>query len=337
MHVEDPEMAYPWQRRAPKPLPLLPNPLTTVALRVWMRDARAMSEALRELIDIAGRHARGRRTATAIPRVSIGRSEVTTAPVAGVWGSGILFVLQGAKTVLIGDRALRYNPASYFIYTVETPTISQLVEASVARPYLAIGFTLDLQAVAALLVEHEPALGGDGFSTSPVNDDLLDALRRIMRLLDRPAEIPVLAAALERELLFRLLQGPQGGKLRQLARADGHLSHIGEVIAWIRTHCHQPIRVSDLAQIAHMSEAAFYRHFKAATAMSPIQYQKQIRLLEARHLLLAQPGTVASVAFAVGYESASQFSREYARQFGAPPGRDAARLSAAGEAAVEVI
>ncbi len=308
-----------------------------VARYVWMRDAGAMSEVLRELIDIAGRHARGRRTRTAIPRVSIGRSEATTAPLPGVWGSGILFVLQGAKTVLIGDRALRYNPASYFIYTVETPTISQIVEASAGRPYLAIGFTLDLQAVAALLVEHEPALGGDSFSTSPVNDELLDALRRMMRLLDRPAEIPVLAAMLEREMLFRLLQGPQGGKLSQLARADGHLARIGQAIAWIRTHCHQPVRVADLAEIAHMSSAAFYRHFRAATAMSPIQYQKQIRLLEARHLLVAQPGNVAQVAFAVGYESASQFSREYARQFGSPPARDAARLAAGGEAAVEVI
>ncbi|ESY66793.1 AraC family transcriptional regulator [Mesorhizobium sp. LNHC252B00] len=302
-----------------------------------MREADIMSEALQELIEIAGRHARGRRTTTAIPRVSIGRSEVATAPMAGVWGSGILFVLQGAKTVLIGDRTLRYSPASYFIYTVDTPTISQLVEASAKHPYLAIGFALDLQAVAALLVEHEPALGGDSFSTSPVNEDLLDALRRMMRLLDRPGEIPVLSAMLEREMLFRLLQGPQGAKLRQLARADGHLSRIGQAIAWIRAHCHQPVRVSDLAEIAHMSNAAFYRHFKAATAMSPIQYQKQIRLLEARQLLAAQPGNVASIAFAVGYESASQFSREYARQFGSPPARDAARLLAAGEATVEVL
>ncbi|MER8552404.1 AraC family transcriptional regulator [Mesorhizobium sp. M1217] len=297
-----------------------------------------MSEALQELIEIAGRHARGRRTRTAVPGVSIGRSEVATAPLPGVWGSGILFVLQGAKTVLIGSRALRYKPASYFIYTVETPTISQIVEASAARPYLAIGLTLDLQAVAALLVEHAPALGGYSFfSTTPVDDDLLDALRRMMRLLDRPAEIPVLATMLEREMLFRLLQGPQGGKLRELARADGHLSRIGRAIAWIRSHPHQPVRVGDLAEIAHMSSAAFYRHFKAATAMSPIQYQKQIRLLEARHLLIAQPGNVARVAFAVGYESASQFSREYARQFGSPPARDAARLLAEGETAIEVI
>ncbi|MER8975248.1 MULTISPECIES: AraC family transcriptional regulator [unclassified Mesorhizobium] len=296
-----------------------------------------MSEALQELIEIAGRHARGRRTRTAVPRVSIGRSEVATAPMPGVWGSGILFVLQGAKTVLIGDRALRYNPASYFIYTVETPTISQIIEASAARPYLAIGLTLDLQAVAALLVEHAPALSGDSFSTSPADDDLLDALRRMMRLLDRPAEIPVLATMIEREMLFRLLQGPQGGKLRELARADGYLSRIGRAIAWIRSHPHQPVRVGDLAEIARMSSAAFYRHFKAATAMSPIQYQKQIRLLEARHLLITQPGNVARVAFAVGYESASQFSREYARQFGSPPARDAARLSAEGETAIEVI
>ncbi|MER9051176.1 AraC family transcriptional regulator [Mesorhizobium sp. M0142] len=297
-----------------------------------------MNEALQELIEIAGRHARGRRTRTAVPRVSIGCSEVATAPLPGVWGSGILFVLQGAKTVLIGSRALRYKPASYFIYTVETPTISQIVEASAACPYLAIGLTLDLKAVAALLVEHAPALGGDSFfSTTPVDDDLLDALRRMMRLLDRPAEIPVLATMLEREMLFRLLQGPQGGKLRELARADGHLSRIGRAIAWIRSHPHQPVRVGDLAEIAHMSSAAFYRHFKAATAMSPIQYQKQIRLLEARHLLIAQPGNVARVAFAVGYESASQFSREYARQFGSPPARDAARLLAEGETAIEVI
>ncbi|TIX44215.1 MAG: AraC family transcriptional regulator, partial [Mesorhizobium sp.] len=184
-----------------------------------MRDAGAMSEALQELIEIASRHARGRQTRTAVPRISIGRSERATAPMPGVWGSGTLFVLQGAKTVLIGDRALRYNPASYFIYTVETPTISQIVDASAPRPYLAIGLTLDLQAVAALLVEHGPTLGGDSFSTSPVDDDLLDALRRMMRLLDRPAEIPVLATMLEREILFRLLQGPQGGKLRELARA----------------------------------------------------------------------------------------------------------------------
>ncbi len=287
-----------------------------------------MSEVLKELLEIAGRHAHGRRTKTAIPRVLISRSEALTPPLPGLCEPAALFVLQGVKSVLIGDRALRYDPASYFIYGVETPATGQIIEASTARPYLAIGYTIDIQAVAALLVEHEPAISGDGFSTYPLNDDLLDAWRRMMRLLDRPVEIPVLAAMLEREIIFRLLQGPQGEKLRLLARTDGHLCQIRRAISWIRAHYHQPIQVGHLAELAHMSNAAFHRHFKAATAMSPIQYQKQIRLLEARNLLIAKPGSTARVAFAVGYESASQFSREYARQFGTSPARDAARFSA---------
>ena len=320
-------------RRAPESLWILPNPLTPLRWPVLMRDADAMSEALEELVEIAGRHARGRRTRTAIPHVLISRSEAPTPPLPALCEPAALFVLQGAKSVLIGDRALRYDPASYYIYAVDTPAIGQLIEASAARPYLAVGFAIDIQAVAALLVDHEPAARGDGFTTYPVNDELLDAWRRMMRLLDRPAEIPVFAAMLEREILFRLLQGPQGTKLRQLARADSRLSQIRRAIAWIRAHYHQPIRVGHLAELAHMSNAAFHRHFRAATAMSPIQYQKQIRLLEARQLLIAQPGNAARVAFAVGYESASQFSREYARQFGSPPARDAARFLAGGEAA----
>jgi AraC-like DNA-binding protein len=300
-----------------------------------MRDAQTMSEALKELVEIASRHARGRRTKTAIPRVLISRSETPTPPLPGLCEPAALFVLQGVKSVLIGDRVLRYDPVSFFIYAVETPATGQIIEASAARPYLAIGFfTINVQAVAALL-DHEPAVSGDGFTTYPVTDDLLDAWRRMMRLLDRPAEIPVLAAMLEREIVFRLLQGPQGAKLRLLARADGRLSQIRRAIAWIRAHYHQPIQVGHLAELAHISNAAFHRHFKAATGMSPIQYQKQVRLLEARNLLIARPGSAARVAFAVGYESASQFSREYVRQFGASPARDAARFLAGGGAAMQ--
>jgi AraC-like DNA-binding protein len=294
-----------------------------------------MDQALKELLEIAGRHARGRRTKTAIPGVSISRSEAPTPPLGSLCEPAALFVLQGVKSVLIGDRVLRYDPASYFIYTVETPATGQLIEASTARPYLAIGFALDVQAVTALLVEHEPAVGGNRFTTDPVNEDMLDAWRRMMRLLDRPAEIAVLAPLLEREILFRLLQGPQGAKLRLLARVDGRLSQIRRAIAWIRANYQEPIQVMRLAELAHMSNAAFHRHFKAATAMSPIQYQKQIRLLEARNLLITKPDSAARVAFAVGYESASQFSREYARQFGASPMRDAARFLAGGDAAMQ--
>lgn len=298
-----------------------------------MRDAGTMDQALEELLEIAGRHAHGRRTKTAIPRVSISRSEAPTPPLGRLCEPAALFVIQGVKSVLIGDRVLRYDPASYFIYTVETPATGQLIEASTARPYVAIGFALDVQTVAALLLDHEPAVGGNRFTTYPVNDDLLDAWRRMMRLLDRPAEIPVLAPLLEREILFRLLQGPQGAKLRLLARADGRLSRIRRTIAWILAHYQEPVQVGHLAELAHMSNAAFHRHFKAATAMSPIQYQKQIRLLEARNLLITKPCSAAQVAFAVGYESTSQFGREYARQFGASPLRDVARFAAARDAA----
>jgi AraC-like DNA-binding protein len=302
-----------------------------------MRNAETMTEALKELLEIAGRHACGRRTKTAIPRVSISRTAVPAPPLLGLCEPSALFVLQGVKSVLIGDRVLRYDAASYFIYPVETPATGQVIEASTSHPYLAIGFTINVQAVAALLVDHEPAVSGDGFTTYPVNDDLLDAWRRMMRLLDRPAEIPVLAAMLEREILFRLLQGPQSAKLRLLARAAGRLSQIHRAIAWIRAHYQEPIQVGHLAGLAHMSNAAFHRHFRSATAMSPIQYQKQIRLLEARNLLIAQPCSAASVAFAVGYESASQFSREYARQFGTSPARDAARFLAGGYAAMQAV
>ncbi|MCA0032311.1 AraC family transcriptional regulator [Mesorhizobium sp. B263B2A] len=292
-----------------------------------------MEEALQELIVIAGRHAHGRRTKTAIPRVSIGRSEIATPPLPELCQPTALFVLQGTKTVLIGDRTLRYGAGSYFVYAVETPATGQLIEASSARPYVAIAFALDIELIAALIIDHKPALDGDSFVTNRADDELLDAWRRMLRLLDRPAEIPVLAPMLEREIAFRLLQGPQGAKLRQLARADGRLSQIRRATAWIRSHYNEPIDVTELAELAHMSNASFHRHFKAATAMSPIQYQKQVRLLEARHLLIAESGNATRVAFAVGYESASQFSREYARHFGLPPARDAARLLAEGEAA----
>lgn len=285
-----------------------------------------MSQTLKELLDIAARHARGRRARTPIPRLCISRCETPTPPSPSLCEPAALLVLQGAKSVALGDRVLRYDAASYFIYAIETPAAGQIIEASTAHPYLAIGFALNVPAIAALLIEHEPAVAGERFKTAAVSEEMLDAWRRMMRLLDRPQDIPVMAPMLEREILYRLLQGPQGAKLHQLARADGHLCRIRRAIAWIRTHFDRPIKVAQLAKLACMSEGAFHRHFKAATAMSPIQYQKQIRLLEARQMLLAQPGNAARVAFAVGYESASQFSREYARQFGRPPARDAAQL-----------
>jgi transcriptional regulator GlxA family with amidase domain len=168
-----------------------------------------------------------------------------------------------------------------------------------------------------------------------VTPQLLDPWLRLMRLLDTPEDMPVLGPMLEREILYRLLQGPQGGVLRQIALADSRLARVRRAIACIRARFDQPLRIEELAGLAGMSPAAFHRHFKAATAMSPLQYQKTLRLQEARRLLIAEPDA-ARAGYAVGYESASQFSREYARLFGAPPARDAARLRGEGVTAAEM-
>ncbi len=173
-----------------------------------------------------------------------------------------------------------------------------------------------------------------GFGVSAVTPDLLDAWARLIALLDTPDDIPVLAPIHEREILYRLLKGPQGGVLRQIVRTDSRLSRVRQAIVWIRAHFDEMLRVEDLAERAGMSPASFHRHFKAVTAMSPLQYQKTLRLQEARRLLIASGGA-ARAAHMVGYESASQFSREYARMFGAPPHRDAGRLRGGGAALEE--
>jgi transcriptional regulator GlxA family with amidase domain len=189
--------------------------------------------------------------------------------------------------------------------------------------------TLDPAVIAAMLTDLcETDYDGEGeaFAVSAAGPELIDAWLRMMRLVDRPQEAAMLAPMVEREILFRVLQGPQGDMLRQIARPDSRLSQVRRAIDWIRLHFAEPFRVEPLAAMAGMSVAAFYRHFRAVTAMTPIQYQKRLRLLKARRQLLFEPHNAASVAFSVGYESASQFSREYARLFGMPPVRDMARF-----------
>jgi AraC-like DNA-binding protein len=239
----------------------------------------------------------------------------------------LCIVLQGAKEVMIGDRLLRYDTASYFVASIEVPASGRVVQASPEKPYIAVSLALDCGALAALLPETPPRPEdqAEGFGIGPMTPELLDPWLRLLRLLDVPQDIKVLAPLLECEILYRLLQGPQGGVLRQVTRSDSRLSQIREAIGWIRTHYDQPLRIETLSSIAGMSAATFHRHFKAATALSPLQYQKNLRLQQARRLLIAQEDA-ARAAYAVGYESASQFSREYARQFGVSPGRDAERL-----------
>jgi transcriptional regulator GlxA family with amidase domain len=210
--------------------------------------------------------------------------------------------------------------------------ISRVVRASRREPYLGISLTLDPAKIAALLLETAAGerIADDGtelgLAVSDAPADLLDAVARLLRLLDRPEDVPVLRPMIEREILWRLLGGGQGALVRQIGLADSSLCHIRRAIAVIRARYSDLLRVEDLAEVAGMSAASFYRHFRAVTAVSPLQYQKQIRLLEARARLIASPQSVAAIGFDVGYESPSQFSREYSRLFGAPPAKDLARL-----------
>lgn len=286
-----------------------------------------MQDQLNRMRMIAERHADGMDCKTLLPRVALHVGHAMTKPVSGMYEPSLCLILQGAKQVMIGDRILRYDPASYFIATIELPASGWIVEATPARPYVAVSMKLDRTALSALILDMPAAPEGQtaGFAVSAVTPDLLDAWSRFLSLLDTPDDAPILAPMHEREILYRLLRGPLGGALRQITRADSRLSHIGQAIAWIRSHFDKTLRVEQLAELAGMSTASFHRHFKTATAMSPLQYQKMLRLQEARRLLVAS-ADAARAGHMVGYESASQFSREYARMFGAPPGRDAERL-----------
>jgi AraC-like DNA-binding protein len=290
-----------------------------------------METMIAELQGLVARHAGGEPPSRLPLRVA--QALAPTLPNPGLYAPMLCFVLQGAKRVICGDRVIDYRAGDFLVASIDVPVIGQIVEASAACPYRVVAITLDPATIAALLIDlPQPGaetFGGRaeaGIAVSAMTPALIEPLLRMARLLDTPADIAVMAPMLEREMLFRILQGPQGAILRQIARSDSRLSRVRRAIDWIRLHYADPLRIDHLADLAGMSASSFHRHFKAVTAMSPLAYHKQIRLLEARRRLLVAPTKAAGVAYAVGYESASQFSREYARLFGLPPRRDAARL-----------
>jgi AraC-like DNA-binding protein len=288
-----------------------------------------MTNQLNELRALAAR-AENRRTETGIPRVAMVQGEIPEHLLAAVYEPMINLILQGSKSMTIGDRTLRYDPATYFVMSIELPAVGQVHPASSGEPYLAVSLTLDPTVLATLLADLPKPIGHydkeAGFSVAAVTPDLMDAWVRLLRLMGRPEDIAALASAYEREILYRVLQGPHGWMLRDIAAPDSAMARVSLAIQYIRRDFAKPIRVETLAQQAAMSVSAFHRHFKAVTALSPLQYQKRVRLLQARTLLVANAKSVTRAAFEVGYESATQFSRDYARVFGLPPSRDAARI-----------
>jgi len=289
-----------------------------------------MEQQLHELRALASR-AENKRTETGIPRVAMVQGEIPEHRLAAVYDPMVNLILTGSKTMTVGDRTFHYDPATYFVMSVDLPAVGSVHPAATGEPYLAVSLTLDTSIVAALIrdlpVQVCSTLFGSGFSVAPVNGEFLDAWIRMLRLMQRPDEIAVLSPVYEREILFRVLQGPLGWMLRDIASPDTALSRIGVAINWIRRNFTEQIRVEALAEMAALSVSAFHRHFKAVTALSPLQYQKRIRLLHARSQLISGQGNATSIAFDVGYQSPNQFSREYARLFGLPPSRDLAKAT----------
>ncbi|WP_341958483.1 AraC family transcriptional regulator [Pseudomonas sp. RC10] len=288
-----------------------------------------MDNSLNELRSLAAQ-AENRRTDTGIPRVAMIKGAVPEHLLAAVYDPMINVILQGSKTMTVGDRTLRYDPATYFVMSIDLPAVGSVHPAATGEPYLAVSLTLDLTVLSTLFADlPEPALRAEanpGFSVAPMTRDLTDAWVRMLRLMGDLPAIAALAPVYEREIIFRVLQGPLGWMLREIAAPDSAMARVNLAVQWIRRDFAQSIRVEDLAERASMSVSAFHRHFKAVTNLSPLQYQKRVRLLQARMLMVASAKSVMSAAFEVGYESATQFSRDYAKAFGLPPSRDASRI-----------
>jgi AraC-like DNA-binding protein len=287
--------------------------------------------ALDELRALLARHARPDGT-TAIDGVLIGRAERAYLPATSRSGTVLALIAQGAKTLALGDRVYEYRAGQYLIASVDLPVTGHYTEASRQRPALGFGLALEPAAVADLLLDTPPGAlprtrgAPSALAVSDAPAELVDAAVRMLRLLDTPRDIPVLAPMIKREILWRLVTGEQGETVRQLGLADSTVAQVARAVRWIRDNYREPFRVAEVAQLSGLSLAAFYRHFQAVTAMSPIQFRKQIRLQQARLLLAVHPDDVTGVGHRVGYDSPSQFSREYRRQFGVPPSHDAARL-----------
>lgn len=239
----------------------------------------------------------------------------------------ICVIVQGAKQVLLEDEIYRYAPPQFLAVSVDLPLVGQVIEATADQPYLCLAIDIDARTVADLISQSDDASWSRGETSrglfvGDMDVAMQESALRLTRLLETPRDIPVLAPLMLREFHYRVLNSPYGAAIAQMAIAGSNTHKIGQVIRRIKTKIAEPIRVEDLASMANMSPSSFHQHFKAVTAMSPVQYQKRLRLTEARHILLAERADAQSAAYRVGYQSVSQFSREYARMFGAPPMRD---------------
>lgn len=274
---------------------------------------------------------RGELRTTAISGLSLFRRTEPTEPTTGMYEPSICLIAQGAKRVSLGDETLVYDPDHYLITSVHLPTMVQIIEASAEKPYLGLRLTFDLREVSQLMADSQlpppkTQQSSRGMATGEVTPSLVNAFVRLIDLLESEQDIPILAPVIQREIIYRLLVGDQGARLRQIAAVGSQSQQIAQSIEWLKGNFTEHLRIEELAAKANMSTSTFHHHFRSMTALSPLQYLKQLRLQEARNLMLTERLDAATAAFQVGYESPSQFSREYSRLFGAPPLRDISTL-----------
>lgn len=267
------------------------------------------------------------RVVTAIPGLTLARRADPSPPVSIMYEPRICVIAQGAKRVLLSDETYEYDPQHFLITSVDLPTMVQVIKASPEKPYLGLLLNLDQRELSQLMVDSHlppprPQQSSRGMAIGEVTMPLLTAFQRLIDLLAEPKDIPILAPVIKREIFYRLLVGDQGARLRQMASVGSQSQQIARAIYWLKDNFTKPLHIDDLAAQVNMSTSTFHHHFREVTAMSPLQYQKWLRLNEARRLMLAENKDATTTAFQVGYESPSQFSREYGRMFGAPPLRD---------------
>lgn len=268
---------------------------------------------------------------TAIPGLSLYRRNAVTVPLHCIYGLGIGLTLQGGKQVMVGNDVLTYSPGQSMVTSVDLPVVSNVIKASVAQPFLGMMLTFDSAMVIQVAdrLRLSQRMKDDGFkpvTVQPLDVKVLEALERLVGLLDEPCLISTLAPLIIEEIVVRLLSGAHGPQLLHVVSAGSPSQHIAKAVAWLKLNFRDALRMDDLAAAAFMSPSTFRQHFRAVTGMSPLQYQKQLRLQAARQLMLSQNVDASSAGGLVGYESSSQFSREYSRLFGEPPQRDIKRI-----------
>ena len=314
-------------------MPTNPPPAALSSSARGAHDDGALQTLLRvaELATVVDRHAPGNGIhETIVPGLALYRSGAGGPPAHSLHRPAFCLIVQGSKRVMLADELYVYDASTYLVVTQPLPVMSQLAKVTIEAPYLSLRLEFEPAELASCVQQwaidrpagasSEPS--GRGLFTGAVDATLLDPVLRLVRLLDAPQDVSVLAPLAIREIVYRLLTGPEGWRLAQPMRVNSAAQRIGAAIGWLREHAMEPLRLEELAERAHMSPSSLHHHFKAVTAMSPLQYQKRLRLYEARRLLLNGELDAASAAYRVGYQSPSPFSREYARLFGAPPLRD---------------